>query len=97
MTEEEFNKLPFRFASSLAMDNKHCTTYVNDDYNISICTHTIKREDFTFGRSYTHYLYKGVVYKSKSKFLDAIKDLKFNHLFLKSNERRSNVNSSSEK
>lgn len=50
-----------------------------------------------FGRSYTHYLYKGVVYKSKSKFLDAIKDLKFNHLFLKSNERRSNVNSSSEK
>ena len=30
-----------------------------------------------FGRSYTHYQFNGEVYKTKAKFLEAIKDVKY--------------------
>lgn len=63
--------------SHLAMEHEHAATYTNEVYGISICVHTKKKDDFSFGRSYTHYMYRGVVYKSKKKFLDAIKDVKF--------------------
>lgn len=57
--------------SHLSMEHEHCTTYVNDEYGISICKHTKKKNEFEFGRSYTHFMYKCVVYKTKEKFLEA--------------------------
>lgn len=71
MTAEELSKIPFRMVSHLAMVHEHCATYVNDEYGISICKHTKKKNEFEFGRSYTHFMYKGVVYKTKEKFLEA--------------------------
>ena len=70
MTAEELSKIPFRMVSHLAMVHEYCATYVNDEYGISICKHTKKKNEFEFGRSYTHFMYKGVVYKKKEKFLE---------------------------
>lgn len=55
----------------LAMAHEHCSTYVNEEYGISICRHTKKTNDLDFGRTYMHFMYKGVVYKTKKKFLEA--------------------------
>lgn len=75
MTEEELGKVPFKCMSHLSLEHKHCTTYANEEYGFGICKHTLKKDEFTFGRTYTHYMYNGVVYKTKAKFLEAIKDV----------------------
>ena len=56
------------------MEHEHATTYQAGIGNkpISKCVHTLKKADGTFGRSYTHYLFGGKVYKSHSKVLEAI-------------------------
>jgi len=71
MTADELSKIPFKMVSHLAMEDEHCSSYVNEEYGIGICRHTKKKSEFEFGRSYTHYWYKGVVYKTKKKFLEA--------------------------
>lgn len=71
MTAEGLSNIPFRMVSHLSMEHGHCTTYVNDEYGISICEHTRKKYEFEFERSYCHYMYKGMVYKTKKKFLKA--------------------------
>lgn len=75
MTAEELAKIPLRYLSHLSMAHEHCTVYANDDYNIRVCLHTAVKRDGTFGRTYTHYSHNGIVYKTKAKFLEAIKDL----------------------
>lgn len=74
MTHLQLQQLPWRFQSSLAMEHEHATTYAAKigDKSISKCVHTIKKADGTFGRSYTHYLFDGKVFKSHSKVLAAI-------------------------
>lgn len=71
MTAEELSNIPFRMVSHLSMEHEHCATCVNDEYGISICKHTKKKNEFEFGRTCTHFMYKGVVYKTKKKFLEA--------------------------
>lgn len=46
-------------------------------YIIIKSTHTKKKSNGDFGRSYRHYMYKNKVYKSLDKFLEAIKDVGF--------------------
>lgn len=75
MTPEELAKIPFRFANHISMEHEHCTTYINEDYDFGFCNHVAVRKDGTFGRSYTHYRYGGKVYKTKAKFLEAIKHI----------------------
>lgn len=77
MTAEELSKIPFVMVSHLAMEHEHCSTYVNEEYGISICRHTKKTNDFDFGGTYTHFMYKGVVYKTKKKFLEAYNKINF--------------------
>lgn len=74
MTLLQLQQLPWRFQSSLAMEHEHATTYAAKigGKSISKCVHTIKKADGTFGRSYTHYLFDGKVFKSHSKVLEAI-------------------------
>lgn len=74
MTLFQLQNLPWRFQSSLAMKHEHATTYAAKigDKPIRKCEHTIKKADGTFGRSYTHYLFDGKVFKSHSKVLGAI-------------------------
>ena len=75
MTEQEFDNIPFRMVSHLAMEHEHASTYVNEEYGFAVCKHVKKKDDFTFGRSYTHYMFQNKVYKTKSKFLEAIKEV----------------------
>lgn len=74
MTHLQLQQLPWRFQSSLAMEHEHATTYTATIGNkpISKCVHTIKKADGTFGRSYTHYLFDGKVYKSHNSCVEAI-------------------------
>ena len=77
MTKDELNKVPFTFCSSLSMEHEHCTVHHNQEYVFRFCTHTKKKSNGDFGRSYRHYLYKNKVYKSLDKFLEAIKGVEF--------------------
>lgn len=74
ITHLQLQQLPWRFQSSLAMKHEHATTYAAKigDKPIRKCVHTLKRADSTFGRSYTHYLFDGKVYKSHNKLLTQI-------------------------
>lgn len=36
MTAEDFDELPFRMVSHMAMADEHCCTYVNDKYGIMV-------------------------------------------------------------
>lgn len=78
MTQKELNKIPFRFIGSLALEYEHCLSYISVDGRIGFCDHTKRNEDGTFGRSYRHYQIDGNIYKTKKKFLEALKDFKPN-------------------
>ena len=73
MTIEELKKIPFRMVAHLAMEDEHCCTYSSEDGMLGFCDHTKKR-GFDFGRSYRHWRIGKKVYKSKEKFLEALKD-----------------------
>lgn len=73
MTIEELKKIPFRMVAHLAKDDEHCCTYSSEDGMLGFCDHTKKR-GFNFGRSYRHWRIGKKVYKSKEKFLEALKD-----------------------
>lgn len=76
MTHKEFQQLPWRMRSHLAMEHENALTYeANIGFKqICKCVHTVIKDDFTFGRSYTHYMFDGKVYKSHVKALDAINE-----------------------
>lgn len=75
MTQEEFDKLPFRMVNHLSKKDEYAATYVNDKYGIIVCKHATLKDEFTFGRTRTHYIYKGVIYKSRKRLLEEIKNI----------------------
>lgn len=77
MNREELSKVPFQFMSHLNMEHEHCSSYSNMDYGFHMCKHTKCIDGIACGRTYTHYMYEGKVYKSLPKFLEAIKDVEF--------------------
>lgn len=74
MTEEELSKVPFRMVAHLAMESEHCCTYSSEDGMLGICVHTKKRGEYDFGRTYRHYRIGQKVYKTKTAFIEALKD-----------------------
>ena len=74
MTIEELEKMPFKFHSHMSMEDEHITTYLSEDGKIGFCNHVPFKDGDPHGRSYRHYFPNGKVYKSKKKFLEAIKD-----------------------
>ena len=77
MTLEELKKLRFRMQSHIAMEDEHITNYCNDDYGFIMQVSTKKKNEFEFGRSKRHFIYKGKRYRSLPKFLEAIKDIQY--------------------
>jgi len=77
MTREEFESIPFSFAGHVSMEHEHCLTKIADykGHIFRICTHTPMRNGEPHGRDYTHYKIDLNVYKTKEKFLEALKDL----------------------
>lgn len=80
MTEEEFKQVRFQFAGHLSMTDEHCTTYVavGVPFRLSVCQHVPYKHGEPHGRSYTHYMLNGNVYKSRAEFLKAISKLTYN-------------------
>lgn len=74
MTEEEFNRVEFHMVCHLALANEHMMTYVSKDGRLGYCDHTPKKKNGDFGKSYRHWQIDGKVYKTKEKFLEALKD-----------------------
>lgn len=77
MTWEELKKVPFHETGHLAMYEEYTTTYLSKDGRIGFCDHVPRDEDGFVkkgGRSYRHYMIDGKVYKTKEKFIEALKD-----------------------
>ena len=74
MTQEELNRVPFHVVTHLALADEHCLTFSSADNRLGFCKHTPKRKDGTFGKGYTHYRIDTKVYKSRQKWLEALKD-----------------------
>lgn len=74
MTEEEFNKIAFRCLGTMALDYEHTIAYTSEDGRLGFCDHTLKNDNGEFTRSYRHWRIDKKVYKSKKKFLEALKD-----------------------
>ena len=77
MTEEELKKIPFRETCHMAMEGEYTTTYMSKDGRLGFCDH-VPRDKYGMvkkgGRAVRHFMIDGKVYKSKKKFLEAIKD-----------------------
>lgn len=77
MTLEELKKVKFRMQSHLAMEDEHIATYTNEQYGFMMIVRTPKKDAFTYGKAKRHFYYRGALYKSLPKFLEAIKDVNY--------------------
>lgn len=77
MTQEELEKIPFHFVSHLSMVDEHVATYSDESGRLGFCKITPKKDEFTFGKSRTHYRIDEKIFKTKEKFLEALKDFSF--------------------
>ena len=77
MTIEEIKHIPFHFVCSAAWEHEHTMTYMSKDGRMGFCDH-VPRDKYGMvkkgGRAVRHFMIDGKVYKSKKKFLEAIKD-----------------------
>ena len=83
MTIDELKKVPFRETCHMAMEGEYTTTYMSNDGRLGFCDH-VPRDEYGMmkkgGRAVRHFMIDGKVYKSKKKFLEAIKDFNPNAL-----------------
>ena len=77
MTYEEIMKIPFHFVSHISLESEHCSTYADETGRLGFCTHTKKKKNGDFGRSYTHYRIDSKIFKTKEKFIEALKHFAF--------------------
>lgn len=77
MTKEELKKIPFRMVSHLSMEDEHCSTYkaVHPFLYLGMCIHQPYKDGVPKGKSYTHYMWNGKVYKSFGKLLEDMNQL----------------------
>ena len=77
MTKEELEKIPFHFVNHLSMVDEHVANYSDDSGRLGFCVITPKKDDFTFGKSRTHYRIDDKIFKTKEKFLEALENFSF--------------------
>ena len=79
MTEQELSQISFRMVSHLAMGTEHICVYKSQNplYNILIYKNTEKKKNGKFGKSCTHYVLNGKVYKTRQKLLEAINNMNY--------------------
>ena len=77
MTIEELKDIPFHFVAHMALESEHTMSYETEDGRLGFCDH-VPRDEYGMvkkgGRAVRHFMIDGKVYKSKKKFLEAIKD-----------------------
>lgn len=74
MTTEELAKIPFHFVCHMAMEDEHTLTYASEDNRLGWCDHTPVKKNGDFGRGYRHWRIDGKVYKTRKKFIEALRD-----------------------
>lgn len=74
MTIEGLEKVPFHLVSYISGEDEHTTTYFSKDGKMGFRDHLPFKNGEPHGRPYRHYWLNGKVYKSKKKFLEAIKN-----------------------
>ena len=78
MTIEELKKVPFRETCHMAMEGEYTTTYMSKDGRLGFCDH-VPRDKYGMvkkgGRAVRHFMIDGKVYKSKKKFLEALRSV----------------------
>lgn len=79
MTEEELKKIPFKMVGHLSAATYHACTYSSEDGRLGFSDHTpilgeYEGYVYKWGRRTRHYRIDGTIYKSKKKFLEALKD-----------------------
>ena len=75
MTIEELSKVPFHFVGHISFTDEHCTTYSTEDGRFGFCDHVHVKDGCTYGRSYRHWRINEKVYKTKAKFIEALKEI----------------------
>ena len=78
MTEKELSKIPFRCVCHLAMADEHIATYSDESGRLGFSVVTPRKDEFAVGKGRTHYRIDEKIYKSKKKFLEALKEFSFN-------------------
>lgn len=76
MTEKELEKVQFHFVSHMSMEDEHTTTYESEDGVLGFCDHVPYKDGQPCGRTYRHYRIYLTIFKSKAKFIKALKNLK---------------------
>ena len=74
MTAEELADIPFHMVSHLSMEGEHCSVYEDDSKRLSFCEHVSYRDGKPYGKGYRHWMLDGKVYKTKEKFIEALKE-----------------------
>ena len=74
MTKEQLPDIPVHFVCNADCEDEHTLTYASEDGRLGFCDHTRKRKNGDFGRTYRHYRIDNKVYKTKDKFIEAMKD-----------------------
>ena len=77
MTEQELSKIPFRCVFHMALESEHIATYSDESGRLGFSVVTPKKDEFTFGKGRIHYRIDEKIYKSKKKFLEALKEFSF--------------------
>ena len=75
MTLEELSKVPFQAVGHISYVDEHCTTYSSEDGKFGFCDHVHVKDGRVYGRSYRHYRIDRKVYKTKEKFVEALKEI----------------------
>lgn len=77
MTLSQLHCLPWKMVSHLAMEHEHASAFTTeiDGLKIGKCVHVLKKNDYDFGRSYTHYMINGKVYKTHKSAVERINEL----------------------
>ncbi len=77
MTKEELQKVPFHFVSHLSMEDEHISTYISENKRIGFSDHVKYRNGQPTNRCYRVWMLDGITYETKTKFLEALKEVNF--------------------
>lgn len=79
MTDEEIKAIKFKWQSHMSLEGEHVTVWVSECGRFGICDHVPFRGMSPWGRSYSHYRIDNKIYKTKQKFIEALREFDENH------------------
>ena len=74
MNIEELKNMKFHFVSHLSMIDMHITTYASDNNQLGWCDYVPFKNGEPKRRACRHYRIGTKIYKTREKFMEAIKD-----------------------